>query len=129
MQEENEFITDFFLPRADEYGTFMIRRFRLPPYYDVTFTYHKDRNAEPYYKVNVDYVTKKNNSSDYIKFKKSLVLIKFMVYFLRRFLKVVIKDQEHEIDYVAIAEQSAETRMAFVYEMKSKERRILKQES
>ena len=40
-QEENEFIYDFFLPRDSEYGEFIIRRIFVPPFFNITFSYHK----------------------------------------------------------------------------------------
>ena len=62
----------------------------------------------PFYNVTVEYVPGKQGQEteglqlmDYIKMNECPVDLKYMVYFIRRFLKVELKNDKREIDYVS----------------------------
>lgn len=122
LQEELldwEFIEDWEEPASHKFGVYEIRKFKILPHYVVIFSYHLNTAGQkkPFYQVKVIYEPRPNvKSSSKIKLHVLPTQLLYMVYFIRRFLKVY--KQGYEIDYACFTGWDKNVKIAFTNEMK-----------
>ena len=121
----HEFIEDWDLPSEQQRGAFTVRKFRMYPNLIVTLSYqHHDREkCGPYFCINVLYWpagSVVNSSADAIRLRALPTKLSYMVYYIRRHLKVKFKNAGNDIDYaalIAFQHGAANGKLAFESEM------------
>ena len=92
---ENEFIDDYQLPASNIRGIFYIRKFLMDPSLKITLSYQNNADEPmPYFLIEVTYTSEEGaKSRGIIKLKKLPIKLNYMVYFIRRHLRVHFNDE------------------------------------
>ena len=87
---ENEFIDDYQLPASNIRGIFYIRKFLMDPSLKITLSYQNNADEPmPYFVIEVTYTPEEGaKSRASVKLKKLPVKLNYLVYFIRRHLRV-----------------------------------------